>query len=160
MFAFVRDLQFGPEFQALCARPYHGHPHGCPNCGRRPSCPPAAPLIDRVLDLSEPMFVVATPFDLGWHIEKMRRRHPDWSERQLRCCLYWQGTARKQHRQAIAANVPWRFPNGYRLVHTPEGHGVNVTVLMASLGAQSVTLEWPPEKTSYVVSIGGTACRS
>jgi len=144
-------LEYGPEFQALCARPYLGHPRGCPNRGKRDTCPPRAPLIDGVLDLSQQVYVVATRFDLGAHVGRMRNRHPDWSERQLYCCLYWQGTARKIHREDVKwARGQWGIR---RVVPTPEGHGVNVTALMAALG---VTLEWPPRRMTWVVSLGGS----
>ncbi len=150
--AISGPVEFGSEFQELCARPYHGHPRGCPNHGRRLSCPPRAPLIDQVLDLSQQVYVIATRFDLGAHVRRMRERHPEWSERQLYCCLYWQGTARKAHRADVEwARGMWSIQ---RVIATPEGHGVNVTALMAANG---VALEWPPRKYTWVVSVGGAA---
>jgi len=131
--------------------PYPGHPKGCPNWNRRATCPPQAPLLTDLLDLARPVYCVFNRFDLGAHVDRMRRRHPDWSGRQLRCCLYWQGTARKQLRQKVSSLLvrePSLLP-----VYVPEACGVDVTATMASLG---IKLEWPPVKVAYQVALVGT----
>ena len=140
-----------PDMQSLCGLPYHGHPRGCPNLGCKAGCPPQ-PLLEQVLDFSRPMYVIWTDFDLGSHVARMHKRHPEWSDRQLYCCLYWQGTARKAHREEqVRAR---RLYEINRIVSTPEAHGVNVTALMALL---NVHLEWPPMQLTRVVSLAGTA---
>ena len=86
-------------------------------------------------------------FPFGQHVAKMRRRHPDWSRRQLECCLYWQNTARKQLRETVL-----HFLDG-RTLHVemiPEAHGVNVTATMRLLG---IKLEWPPKRWAYQVAL-------
>ncbi|NIN69704.1 MAG: hypothetical protein GTO63_34475, partial [Anaerolineae bacterium] len=65
-----------PEVRDLCTRPYHGHPKGCPNYGKRPSCPPAAPLLGEVLDLDHAVYAVWNRFDFAGHVARMRARHP------------------------------------------------------------------------------------
>ena len=40
-------------------------------------------------------------FDLHSYVEKMRQRHPSWTETQLLNVLYWQGTARKKLKEHI-----------------------------------------------------------
>ena len=46
-----------PDVRDLCPRSYPGHPHGCPNYGKRPSCPPQAPMLAETLDLTQPVHV-------------------------------------------------------------------------------------------------------
>lgn len=143
-----------PSVRELCQRPYQDHPRGCPNYGKRRSCPPATPLLGEALDLEEPVYAVYNAFDLAGHVARMRERHPGWSLRQARCCLYWQGTARKQlrlkveafRRQVERGGLPWR------LVNAPEAYGVDVTATMASIG---IHLEWPPETVAYQVALIG-----
>jgi len=144
------DIVFDALVQALCPRPYPGHPRGCPNYGHRPTCPPGSPLIDAILYLPAPVFVVHIEFDIGAHAAALRERHPEWSERQVYCCLYWQPRARKYLR---AEEDRARLEMGVgRVVHCPEAHGVYVDALMRHLG---VTLEWPPRNTARLVSLAG-----
>lgn len=141
-----------PKVRGLCGLPYPGHPRGCPNIGKCDRCPPLAPLFDRAFDLSAPVFAVVNEFDLGAHVERMAARNPGWTDRQLRCVLYWQGTARKQLNQKINALLsPGWFP-GYAATICPEGMGVDVTATMAAAG---VILEWPPAKIARQVAFIG-----
>ena len=108
-------------------------------------------MLDEALRLDEPVHVIYNRFPLGEHVQRMRARHPNWSERKLRCCLYWQGTARKQLRQRVNAFLA-EHP-GLVALYTPEGCGVDVTATMAQIG---ITLEWPPQKYAYQVALVGT----
>ncbi len=125
---------------------YAGHPHGCPNYGKKPGCPPAAPLLGETLDLTKPVWAVYNVFDLFKHVEKMRARHPAWSERQLRCCLYWQQTARKQLREELIHFAIRSTILDIVIVACPEAQGVNMTETMRLVG---IELEWPPEHLTY-----------
>ena len=140
-----------PAVRKACRLPYPGHPRGCPNWGKRADCPPRAALLPDVLDLSNPVYVAYTSFDLGAHVERMRARHPDWSDRKLRCCLYWQGTARKALWKKIEAFLETR--PGLLALTCPEACGVDVTASMALIG---VKLDWPPMKLTYQVALIGT----
>ncbi len=80
----------------------------------------------------------------------MRAKHPKWSKRQVECCLYWQGTARKTLREKINAFV-WKHPH-YSIISCPEGAGVNVTETMKRAG---IELEWPPVNYTYQIVIAG-----
>jgi len=77
----------------------------------------------------------------------MRNRHPEWSERQIECCLYWQGTARKQLREKIKI-FSIEKPE-YKILTCPEACGVNVTATVKKLG---IVLEWSPKKWVYQVA--------
>ena len=105
-----------------CLHPYPGHPKGCPNYGRK-GCPPDAAFITEVMDLRRPVYIAFSEFNLYLHMCRMHKKHPNWSERQLRNVLYWQGTSRKQMRQR--AKIA-QFYGGDVVLTCPEAHGVNV----------------------------------
>jgi len=126
------------------------HPHGCPNFGKRSSCPPKAPLLEDIFDLSKKIFVIWNAYSLRKHVDKLRARHPNWSDRQLYCCLYWQGQARKQLRKNIARFL--KVNPGYLVIQCPEACGINVTETMAAIGIQ---LEWPPIEIAYQIALAG-----
>ncbi len=143
--------QVRPAVRSLCRRSYPNHPRGCPNWNKRSTCPPNAPLLREILNLSLPVYCVYNAFDLAGHIAKMRRGHPDWTERQLRCVLYWQGRARKQLRGKVRGFLE-DHPDCIA-VYCPEGAGIDVTATMASVG---INLEWPPVSAAYQVALVGT----
>ncbi len=145
------ELVIDKSVRGLCSRSYPLHPKGCPNFGKRPSCPPQAPFIEDVLDLSKPIFVIWNVFAFRDHIQKMRVAHPDWSQRQLECCLYWQGSARKVLHDEISVLGLLRGGWDHVLV-CPEACGVNITETMRSIGE---ILEWPPVTKTYQVAIAG-----
>ncbi|KKM20124.1 hypothetical protein LCGC14_1648750 [marine sediment metagenome] len=140
-----------PEVRKLCVQRYPGHPRGCPNHGKKKGCPPAALLLSAILDLGRPVLAVWNAFDFGGHVERMRIKHPEWSARQLACCLYWQGTARAAHRKEIEAFLP-DHPS-LLAVTCPEACGVNVTETMRNIG---IELEWPPRTVAYQVALVGS----
>jgi predicted metal-binding protein len=142
--------------RSLCFKPYERHPKGCPNYKRCDRCPPTAPLIERIIDLSRPVVAIYNAFPLGRHVEQMRRKHTRWTERQLLNCLYWQGTARRHlkdeiakfHEHMLCAQPGLR----YVVLTTPEACGVNVTETMRAAG---VVLEWPARIVAHQVAIAG-----
>lgn len=137
---------------ALCRTPYPGHSKGCPNWGKKSGCPPQCLQIERLLDLKQEVWAVWNKFDIGSHIDRMRGLHPDWSDRQLRCCLYWQQGARKQM-MAEWFEFCKQHPNhGLRLVRCPEASGVVLSPTMEQLGEK---LEWPPQKWAYQILLAG-----
>lgn len=144
---------YEPRVRALCVRPYAGHDKGCPNFGAKPGCPPTAPLLPEHVDLSKKVWAVYNVFPFGEHVEAMRKRHPDWSQRQLECCLYWQGRARHQLEVEIAGALRG-LGDDHVVLRRPEAVGVNVTATMAQAG---VVLEWPPRTRTVQVALVGSA---
>lgn len=138
------------KMRALCVRPYPGHPKGCPNFEKKEGCPGRVPLAAEVFDLSKPTYFIYSCFDLGSHVKKMKKKHPDWSHRQLVCCLYWQGTARKKLNKKIATFLSWH--KGMIVNTCPEALGINVTETMRQCG---VELQWPPETVVTHVAMAG-----
>lgn len=106
-----------------CLRQYPGHPKGCPNYNKKDGCPPNASFITEIMDLKKPVYIAFSEFNLSEHVERMRSKHPTWTDRQLKNVLYWQNTSRSQMRRARIARVR----NGADLILIcPEAHGVNV----------------------------------
>ena len=140
--------------RSLCQKPYPGHPKGCPNYNRKKGCPPGSLPISKLLNLDRKIYVNWNEFNFHQHCKRMRHAHPMWTERQVRCCLYWQGKARKQLQNEI-----YKFrqchPN-YCVLYPPESHGVNVTGTMKRIG---IELEWPPMNFAYQVAIAGKGIR-
>lgn len=136
--------------RGLCRKPYHNHPKGCPNWGKD-KCPPGIPKLEDYFDADKPLYIIWNKFDIGSHINKMKEKHPDWTDYQTRCVLYWQGTARKQLKNEI---IEFKRDNpGLVVTTSPEAMGVNITETMKKIG---IELEWPPMKYSYQIAMGGT----
>ncbi len=133
--------------RGLCVRPYPNHPRGCPNFNKKAGCPPGVLLYCQLYDPDRAV-AVWNVFDLAAHVRRLRAQHPDWTQRQLECCLYWQGTARKALRSEIKTAL--EAHPGTQTVTCPEAMGVNVTATMASIG---VELEWPPVNATVQVAL-------
>lgn len=140
----------------LCYRPYPNHPKGCPNYGKRATCPPQALILSDVFDSTKSVMAVWVAFNLMLHREKMQAKHPKWTRRQLDCCLYWQGGVNKRLQREVQYNSTRYslFNNATQLISTfaPEAMGVNVTATMQNAG---VVLEWPPDHTVIKVAFVG-----
>jgi hypothetical protein len=152
-FAVVTPI-YDPKMRGLCARPYEGHKHGCPNFSAKHGCPPGAPLLPEAYDLAQPCYVIWSVFPFGDHVAEMKRRHPDWSERQAACCLYWQGKARKALEKEISTFRRTLNTNDtcYNIERCPEAMGLNVTETMRQV---NIELEWPPAKHAVHVAFAG-----
>lgn len=137
----IADIILEPAVLTLCRKPYPGHPRGCPNYAHRKSCPPDAPFLEEVLDMSRTVWVAWVDFNLEKQRQRMWAKHPKWSERQAECCLYWQGGVRKQLRDEMEAFVD-NADAALMIIEVPEAHGVNVTETMWRVG---VGLQWPPK---------------
>ena len=139
------------ECLRLCVKPYYNHKKGCPNFGKKKGCPPGTPAFHSVYNLSKPVYAIYNVFNFRDHIERMKVKHSNWSQRQLECCLYWQGTARKELRIEIE-KFKQMFPSEYVITKCPEGMGVLVTNTMRKIG---VSLEWPPKNFTYQIAFAG-----
>lgn len=130
----ITRLVVTPKTADWCKMPYPGHAKGCPNQWNEKAlkCPPRAPRVDEYFDISRPLFFVNSQFRLKQHFLRMRREHPDWTEKQRRCVLYWQNTSRAQMRVRYRA---FMIEQGMDAVtECPEGMGVNVYATAALSG--------------------------
>lgn len=137
--------------RSFCAREYPGHKKGCPNYGKYNLCPPDAPMFDEIFDMDKDIFLIYFSYDIKSHLQKMKTRHPNWTERQLRNVLYWQGTAKKLHKEEIKEFLTEYGHLGYEVI-TPEALGVDVTKTLEKVG---INLEWPPMNYSYRIAFAG-----
>ena len=136
----------------LCTRKYRGHQKGCPNYNHKKGCPPRLPKLNSVIRSSGPIYIIWNVFLFREHVRRMESLHPEWSEYQLRCCLYWQGKARKELRVEVERFVMELHPARHYIIWCPEAYGVNVTDTMVEIGYY---LEWPPENIAYQVVLAG-----
>ncbi len=115
------------DTRKYCFLPYQNHPKGCPNCyGKCWGDNKTQPRVDEVMNLSRPYYFVYSRFDLEKHAANMKSKHPSWSDRQCKCVLYWQGTARKRLREHVREALTQINPTPDYLTYLPELHGVNV----------------------------------
>ena len=119
-----------------CQMPYPGHPHGCPNFGKRSDCPPEVAMIDTAFDLNRPHWFIVETFDLKAQMERMKALHPTWTERQQRNCLYWQGGVRTRLRHQITQFIGFR-PLFWTM--NPEAMGINVLQTARRVGIPIAT---------------------
>lgn len=149
----VEKLVINPKTQEWCCLPYPDHLNGCPKYDCSEKCPPGYHLIGQVLDIEKPIYIVAIRFNLGAQSRRMKTLHPDWTDRQCRCLLYWQGTVNKRLKQEVN-KVLVNKKLGNIVEFNPEGAGVNVTL---TCFYSDIKLEWPPRKYVYKLALVGFA---
>ena len=138
--------------RSKCVLEYKNHKKGCPNYGKKKDCPPNVPMFDEIFDISKPIYAIYSTYDLFSHTEKMKQRHPEWTETQRLNVLYWQGTARKYLKENIQRfNKEFR-QMGYYSTTSPEAMGVDVTTTLKNAG---IELEWPARNTVYKIAFAG-----
>jgi len=118
------DLLLDPRARGpWCKLPYPNHPSGCPNYGKRKTCPPFSKEINELIE--PPYYLVIRSFDIEAQVKKMKDRHPEWSERQCRNLLYWQKGVVKKLKEEAKAFIESQ-DDDLLLVEIPEANGVNV----------------------------------
>lgn len=120
----IKKLVLSSQVGEWCQMPYPGHKKGCPNYGKADRCPPKALHVSEYFNLEKPLYFVHSEFDLKAHAERMKERHPNWSDRQCRCVLYWQPKSRKQMKERVGYACSALKTN--RVAACPEAMGVNV----------------------------------
>lgn len=90
-------------------------------------------------------YAVIETFDLKHHAEKMKTKHPHWSERQCRNPLYWQGAIRANLRNKTI------MCKGDIVLDIPEACGINVFETMKCVG---ITLEKKPDIVRKIMLVG------
>lgn len=140
------------DVRDLCYKPYPNHKKGCPNYNHKKGCPPKVETIWEALHIGCVVYAIWTTFDFARHVTKMKTAHPNWSQRQLECCLYWQGTARKNLRQEIELFQLTHNYTTWTILQCPEAYGIDVTATMKSIKQH---LQWPPKDITYQVALAG-----
>lgn len=130
-----------------CASPYPGHPHGCPNLEK--GCISKRPDFRNIAHQCRHWYAIIEKFDLKAHAAtmkaKMKAKDIDWSDRQCRNPLYWQGGVRKRLREKCNAV-------GYDLLlDIPEACGIEMFLTMERVG---IHLSRTPDTVIKVMIIG------
>ncbi len=151
----LKEVVLDRKMRGLCAYPYPNHKKGCPNFRKLERCPPGCPLFSDKFDMAGPFYAIINEFDLAAHVARMKAKHPAWSQRQLECVLYWQGTARKQLHKRVLRFLK-KHPE-LSIEDHPEAGAVNVTETLQRVG---INLEWPPKNIVRQVAIAAPRRRS
>jgi hypothetical protein len=140
-----------------CTLPYPRHPHGCPNY---PECVEGQPSLTQ-LEAIHPYakwYAVIEEFGLKDFSERMKQQHPDWSDRQSRCVLYWQASVRKRllrkmryYAGKLVEDNPDLCGKPLDILHIPEASGVNVFATMNRVG---IVLMKNPDLVRKIMFIG------
>ena len=129
-----------------CALPYQGHPKGCPNLVK--GCTMKRPDFILIRD-NYNWYAVMEEFDLLSHAKKMKEKHVNWTDRQCRNPLYWQGGVRKRLREK-AQKVANISPNSI-ILDIPEACGIDIFETMVRIG---IKLERNPDIVKKVMIVG------
>lgn len=135
-----------------CCHPYPGHPHGCPNFPK--GCTKISFDHPRIGGHYTRWFAVVEEFDLDAHAAMMKAKHPEWSDRQCRNPLYWQGGVRKRLKEKAWRLWPKLREWGNIYTPIPEAWGVEVFETMQLVG---VIIERHPGIVRKVAFIGAGA---
>jgi len=87
---------------------------------------------ENVFDLDEPMYLVFKNFDLKNHAMKMKKAHPNWTERQCKNLLYWQRTIDNIVHKRAKRFIKIKNLNRYMTVG--EGFGLNIYATCRNAG--------------------------
>jgi predicted metal-binding protein len=140
----------------LCILPYPDHPKGCPNFGRSESCPPHTLKLGDKYDLTKPNYFIVKPFDLAAQKTRMKNLHPEWSEKQCACCLFWQNGVRSKLKSECQRfvnekeNFNFKDYFDYRLIHEAMGLDVFKTAV-----EHGIPIERNPQNMVYKIAFVG-----
>lgn len=148
-------LVFQPEVRSWCTMPYPGHPNGCPMYNTCPRCPPQAPYLDDIFNTDLSFWLITATFDLASHAARMKARHPNWSDRQARSCLYWQNTVRSALRMTakeFSKSLSHELQVPVIFHPRPEALGVNLFRTMHRIGIP--VKKNPHDTTNHALLVG------
>lgn len=136
----IDKIYFEQRFMDFCGLPYPGHPKGCPNFNKGKSgCPYTTPLIDKVIDITKSIYLIGIDFDLEEHTQKMKVKHPSWTDRQCKNVLYWQPHHKKLLKFEIDIFTCDLNKDKLFVTIKPEAYGVNMCATVRQVG---IKLDW------------------
>ena len=133
-----------------CLLPYPNHPKGCPNYGKKQICPPFSKPFHEIIE--PPFHIVIESFDLEAQAKKMKKKHPEWSDRQCRNLLYWQKGVVKRLKEKAKKFINSQNED-FVLLEVPEANGVNVFKTCENV---DIILERVPQRIIRKIMIIGT----
>lgn len=165
----LRKLFFIENPIDLCKLKYSGHPNGCPNIihnlnilktNKKPklSCPPFAKRLSEKYDLfNQDKYFCYVKFNLKKQKERMKLLHPNWTDKQCRCLLYWQKSVVKILEKKCLSFVLFakniiesKEKYNYELI--PEAMGLNV---FETAAYHNIILERNPQNYVYKIAFIG-----
>ena len=140
-------LVINHDARKWCILPYPDHPKGCPNYNKKWDCPPQVMYINDWIGDTKRLRFVSVSFNLQEHADTMLLRHPNWSQRQTRCLLYWHPKVNKELR-SLVQSVAIDNLNG--VTYCPEAMGVDVIKTAQSVG---IPIEAPPKDIVHKIAL-------
>lgn len=144
--------------EIFCTRSYPNHPKGCPNFSKKPLCPPNTEKIN--LDKYNDYILFYIKFNFKEYYELRKKEHPNWTDKQVKCVLYWQGAVRKILKEALFEFCKeYIYYNKYDLFlcvsdiygyPSMEAVGINV---FSTMRLNGVKMEINPVNNIYLVSL-------
>ena len=160
------SILFTPKTHIWCTLPYPGHKNGCPNYDKNPLCPPNIKTMEKYLSGYSFFYLIYAIFNIFEYKNYMLNKHPDWSDRQARCLLYWQNSVKKILKNFIInlfSNNPdysiylFGSGSGDRIpilkqdkIYSMEAAGINV---IQTLINNNVEIEVKPKKLIRLVNL-------
>lgn len=145
----IEDIELNSHTNEWCKLPYPRHPKGCPNYDNNPTCPPNALSFTEIV--KDPFYLVGVQFNLKEHVERMKKKHSEWSYAQCKCVLYWQNKVRKRLREECK-NLVSKLNGNYEILYKPEANGVQVFNTCFKNG---IMLERNPSEYVWKIAIIG-----
>lgn len=150
-----------------CQMPYPGHPKGCPNFGRSPTCPPQVGMRPDILVTYDIFILTYAIFDFKnyqqqrWEETQDNREY--WNENRIKCNLYWQSSVKKlmkkfiQRKFCSKSNIKYPkfgelFGAGSGFWNRPSLEAVGINVF-STLKKNNICYEIKPMTTITMVAL-------
>ena len=111
------SIVWAEQIKRLCRISYIDHPEGCPNCGD-PKCRDA-PFMRETVRKYPYLYLGLAVVDFKKYLDMMRRKHTDWSEKQIKCVMWYQ----KQVKSHFYQYMKQRAHGKYLLLGCGSGFG-------------------------------------
>lgn len=147
----AEDLYFTERTRDWCKLPYDGHKKGCPNHCNSDTCPPN---VEYKPKLPDKLKILVCKFDMKKYVNSMSMLHPDWTEKQLRCVLWWQGSIKKIMKDKISEDklnptIIYGSGSGFG-GPSMEAIGINVILTLKKL---HIPIKAKPTDTVYMAAL-------
>jgi len=139
--------------EIFCKRPYPNHPNGCPNYNPNynPFCPPNTKLFEKKYDK---YLIVYAKLNFKGYVNNRLKDHPDWTDKQAKCVLYWQGSVKKLlkiHLKKYSGIYElYGCGSGFNGSPSMEAVGINV---FSTMKLNGIKLELHPSNYVYLVCL-------
>lgn len=152
----IESIVFKENIGQWCQLPYSEHKKGCPNYGKGLLCPPKSPFYRDIVKNWQCFSVVYAVIDLKGYKDEMRISHPNWSEKQLSCVLYWQRRVKVKLRSEvdkicnIGNDLVLGCGSGFGDCYSMESVGINV---IQTLKNNNIEIDVKPINRVVLVSL-------